>query len=66
VVALQGVELTSTNWSCGLFIFAKANIETNAQNRAKDNASCVVARACETLWQQKPEIDAQNFPVPLS
>jgi hypothetical protein len=29
------VELTSTNWSCGLFVLAKANIETHAQNRAR-------------------------------
>jgi hypothetical protein len=35
VEALRGVELTSTNWSCDLFVLAKANIETNAQNRAK-------------------------------
>ena len=30
--ALRGVELTSTNWPCGLIILSKANIEVDARS----------------------------------
>jgi hypothetical protein len=51
VETLQGVELTSTNWPCGLTLSSKANIEANVRSprshsgaiEARERAGCSFA-----------------------
>ena len=71
VEALQGVELTSTNRSCGFTILAKANIESNAQSRANRAAGnsrqrltvayCKAVAARGTITLAKRTVDSSSF-----